>query len=54
MIFKDYVGYSKKDKLSNVDKMMILFKAMILCGDFSDITAFFIQLNIIPKDYLMP
>lgn len=53
MIIKEHVGYYKKGRLTKIEKIMVLFKLMILFGDFNDILAFFMQLKVIYNDKML-
>lgn len=47
LIFKEYVGYLKKKRLSTFDRFMIVFRTMLLCEDIHDVIAFLIQLRVL-------
>jgi hypothetical protein len=50
MVIKEHVGYIKKGRMTKIEKIMVLFKMMIIFGDFNDILAFFMQLKIVSND----
>jgi hypothetical protein len=54
MIIKEHVGYYKKGRLTKIEKIMVLFKIMVVFGDFNDIIAFFMQLKVVSNDKLLP
>lgn len=53
MITKEYLGFFKKGKITKMEKILSVFKLMLVFGDINDILAFFIQLRVIKKDGLL-
>lgn len=53
MLLKEFSAFSQKKHASLSDKMMIIFKIMILLEDFTDLRAFLIQLKILRGEKLL-
>jgi hypothetical protein len=54
MVIKEYIGFYKKGRLTKVDKLLVVFKIVIIFGDLNDILAFFVQVKLIPNNKLLP
>lgn len=54
MILREYTAFYKKERLSKVDKFMVLFKAMILFGDANDILAYLLHLRVLKNEKIIP
>ena len=52
MLVKEFIGFFRKTKLTKTDKCMMLFKAMIMLEDLSDLLIFLIQLKVVKKEHL--
>jgi hypothetical protein len=50
MIVKEHVGFYQKGRMTKIERIMVLFKIMIVFGDISDILSFFLQLKVISKE----
>ena len=46
MIMKELAAFSKKKQTGVVDKLLIIFKIMLLFEDFTDLTAFLMQMKV--------
>ena len=46
MIMKELAAFSKKKQTGAVDKLLIIFKIMLLFEDFTDLTAFLMQMKV--------
>jgi hypothetical protein len=53
MLLKEFAAFSKKKHSSLSDKMMIIFKIMILLEDVTDLAAFLIQLKMLRGEHLL-
>jgi hypothetical protein len=54
MVMKEYIGFYKKGRLTKVDKLLVVFKIVIIFGDLNDILAFFMQVELIRNNKLLP
>ena len=54
MLLKEFAAFSKKKNAHLSEKLLIVFKIMLLMEDITDLTAFFMQLKVVKGDHLVP
>lgn len=52
MVTRDYCGLLRKERLGGLDYFMIVFRAVILMEDCTDVKAYLIQMGVIRSDGL--
>ena len=50
MMIKEFATFSKKKETSFADKLLMIFKIMLLAEDFTDLTAYLMQLKVLKAD----
>jgi len=53
MLLKEFAAFSQKKQSSTSEKILILFKIMILLEDVTDLSAFLIQMKVLRGDHLL-
>ena len=53
MLLKEFAAFSKKKNTSTSEKLLILFKLMILMEDMTDLSLFLMQLKVLNGDHLL-
>jgi hypothetical protein len=53
MLLKEFAAFSKKKDSSISDKLLILFKIMLLLEDITDLTSFLIQLRVLKGSHML-
>ena len=53
MLLKEFACFSKKKQSTTTEKLLIIFKIMILLEDVTDLSAFLIQMKVLKGDHLL-